>query len=138
MKQRLSAKDLAFLTRERVIRVATTAPNGWPWVVPVCHAVEGRALYFGSDKKGLKVRNIARTRRAAVLADRYRDSWRGLRGVVLVGPARIFSHGPEFERGVQLLYRKYRQYSRVAALDAGESVIVRITPRRIMSWHYGQ
>jgi Pyridoxamine 5'-phosphate oxidase len=138
MKKRLSAKDLTFLTRERVVRVASTGRGGWPWVVPVCHAVEGSAIYFGSDKKGLKVRNIARTRRAAVLADRYRDSWRGLRGVALVGPARIFSRGPVFERGVKLLYRKYRQYARVAALEPGDSVVVRVIPRRIMSWHYGQ
>lgn len=138
MKRRLSAKDLTFLTRERVVRVATTGRNGWPWVVPVCHAVEDGAIYFGSDKNGLKVRNIAQTGRAAVVADRYRDSWRGLRGVALAGPARIFSRGPIFERGVQLLYRKYRQYARVAALEAGDSVIVRVTPRRVMSWHYGQ
>jgi nitroimidazol reductase NimA-like FMN-containing flavoprotein (pyridoxamine 5'-phosphate oxidase superfamily) len=138
MKRRLSSKDLAFLARERVVRVAATGRDGWPWVVPVCHAIEGGAVYFGSDKNGLKVRNIARTRRAAVVADRYRDTWRGLRGVALAGPARIFSRGPEFERGVRLLYRKYRQYERVAGLEAGDSVIIRVTPQRVMSWHYDQ
>jgi PPOX class probable F420-dependent enzyme len=136
MKRRLSAKDLRFLARERVVRLATADRRGAAWVVPVCHAVEDGRIYIGTGAGGLKVRNIRRTRQAALVADRYRESWRGLRGVAVAGRADVFARGPEFERGVRLLYRKYRQYRRVAALEPGESVIVRLTPRRVMSWRY--
>jgi PPOX class probable F420-dependent enzyme len=137
MKRRLSGNDLAFLARERVIRVATTGRDGRPWVVPVCHAVDRGVIYFGSDRNGIKVRNIARTHKAGLVADRYRDTWRGLRGVALTGRADILSRGPEFDRAVRLLYRKYRQYERQAALEPGESVIVRVRPVRVMSWRFG-
>ncbi len=134
MTRRLSAQDLRFLARERVVRLATADRRGEAWVVPVCHVLDGGRVYIGTGARGLKVRNIRRTGRAALVADRYRDSWRGLRGVAVAGRAEVFTGGPEFERGVRLLYRKYRQYRRVAALEPGDSVIVRLTPRRVMRW----
>lgn len=136
MRRRLTAKDLGFLARERVIRVATADRRGTPWVVPVCHAVERGIIYFGSGRQGVKVRNIEKTRRVALVADRYHDNWRRLRGLVVVGRAEIVRRGPEFARGVRLLYAKYPQYPKVAALDPRDSVIVRVTPNRVMSWHH--
>lgn len=134
MKRRLTARDLRFLSRQRVVRVATADGRGTPWAVPVCHAVDGGVVYFGSGKDGVKVRNIARTRKVALVADRYSDDWGRLRGLALVGRAAIFSRGPVFERGVRLLYRKYPQYRKQAPLDPSDSVIVRVTPTRAMSW----
>jgi nitroimidazol reductase NimA-like FMN-containing flavoprotein (pyridoxamine 5'-phosphate oxidase superfamily) len=133
----LTQREATFLARERVVRLATAGRDGLPWVVPVCHAVAGGRIYIGSDRDGRKVRHMARTRRAALVADRYVDSWRGLRGVALTGRAEVFARGPVFARGVRLLYRKYRHYQRVAALEAGDSVIVRVTPTHVMSWQYG-
>jgi PPOX class probable F420-dependent enzyme len=132
----LTRREARFLARERVVRLATAGRDGTPWVVPVCHAVAGGRIYIGSDQDGRKVRYITRTRRAALVADRYVDSWRGLRGVALVGRAEVFARGPAFTRGVRLLYRKYRQYARVAALEPDDSVIVRVTPTHVMSWQY--
>jgi len=136
MTRRPSSADLRFLARERVVRLATADRRGTPWVVPVCHAVEDGRIYVGTAAGGLKVENIRRTGRAALVADRYRDSWRGLRGVAVTGRAQVFERGPVFERGVRLLYRKYRQYRRHAALEPGESVIVRVTPGRALSWRF--
>lgn len=139
MKPRhLTRKEAAFLQRERVIRVATAGRGGTPHVVPVCHAVEEGLIYFGSAAEGRKVADIRRTRRAALVADRYNDRWARLRGVEVVGRAQVFTRGPVFERGVRLLYRKYRQYERVAALEPGDSVVVRVRPTHVLSWAYGQ
>lgn len=137
-RRRLTPREVRFVARERVARVATAARNGRPHVVPVCHALERGQLYFGSDKNGLKVRNIARTRRAAVVVDRYSESWGRLRGVSLTGRAEIFPRGPVFELGRRLLYRKYRQYERQAALDPSDSVVVRVTPTHVLSWGVGR
>jgi PPOX class probable F420-dependent enzyme len=137
MKRRLSGSDLRFLSRERVVRVASAGRDGRPWAVPVCHAVANGIIYFGSDRKGLKIRNITRTGKVGLVADRYRDSWKGLRGVAVTGRADVLTRGPEFDRAVRLLYRKYRQYARAAALEPGESVVVRVRPIRVMSWQFG-
>ena len=137
-RRRLTSREARFVARERVIRVATAGRDGRPHVVPVCHVLERGSLYFGSDKNGLKVRNIARTRRAAFVADRYSESWSRLRGVSGAGRAEVFPRGPVFELGRRLLYRKYRQYERQAALDPSDSVIVRVTPTHVMSWGVGR
>jgi PPOX class probable F420-dependent enzyme len=137
-RRRLTSREAKFVARERVIRVATAGSDGRPHVVPVCHVLEGGRLYFGSDKNGLKVRNLARTRRVALVADRYSESWGRLRGVSLRGRADVFGRGPEFELGRRLLYRKYRQYETQAALDPSDSVVVRVTPTHVMSWGVGR
>lgn len=133
--RRLTPKETAFLRRERVIRVATDGPGG-VHVVPVCHVLDRGAIYFGSDKKGLKVRNLARSRRVALVVDRYSENWGRLRGVSIAGRADLIRGGAAFERARRLLYRKYPQYKRVAALEPGDSVIVRVRPARIISWDY--
>jgi len=132
----LTRKEAAFLQRERVVRVATAGPDG-PHVVPVCHVVHQGVIYFGSDRNGLKVRHIARTRRAALVADRYSENWGRLRGVSVRGRADILRAGPAFTRARALLYRKYPQYERQAALEPEESVIVRVRPTHVLAWDYG-
>lgn len=136
-RRTLTRREAAFVQKERVIRLATTGPEG-PWVVPVCHVLDGGVIYFGSDGQGRKVRNIRRTRRAALVADRYSERWGRLQGVSVVGRAEVFASGPVFARAVRLLYRKYPQYRREAALEPGESVVVRVTPTHVMSWGPGQ
>ncbi len=133
--RRLSSRDTAFLRRERVIRVATAGPGG-PHVVPVCHVLDRGAIYFGSDKNGLKVKNLRRSRRIALVADRYSENWGRLRGVSVAGRAELIRRGRAFDAARRLLYRKYRQYKRVAALEPDDSVIVRVRPLRVMSWDY--
>jgi nitroimidazol reductase NimA-like FMN-containing flavoprotein (pyridoxamine 5'-phosphate oxidase superfamily) len=135
-RRRLTRDEARFLVRERVIRVATADRNGTPWVVPVCHALDRGLVYFGSDATGRKIDNLRGRRRLALVADRYRDSWRGLRGLALVGRAELFTEGPVFEHGRRLLYGKYRQYAKTAALEPRESVIVRVRPSEVTSWKY--
>jgi PPOX class probable F420-dependent enzyme len=131
---RLKGWARTFLERARVVRLATVGRDGRPHVVPVCHAVEGDEIYVGTDRSGRKVRNVRATGRAALVADHYVDSWKGLRGVSVSGRAELFTTGPVFERGVRALYRKYPHYPKVAALEPGESAIVRIRVERVMTW----
>jgi nitroimidazol reductase NimA-like FMN-containing flavoprotein (pyridoxamine 5'-phosphate oxidase superfamily) len=137
-RRRLTSREARFVARERVVRVATAGRDRRPHVVPVCHVLERGRFYFGSDKRGLKVRNVIRTRWAALVADRYTERWSGLRGVSVVGRAEVFARGPVFELGRRLLYRKYRQYETQAALDPSDSVVVRVTPTHVMSWGVGR
>jgi PPOX class probable F420-dependent enzyme len=134
-RRRLTAKEAAFLRRERVIRLATAGPGGLH-VVPVCHVLDRGAIYFGSDKKGRKVRNIARSPQVALIADRYSENWGRLKGVSIAGRAELVRDGREFEQARRLLYAKFPQYRRVAPLEPDDSVIVRVRPRRILSWDY--
>lgn len=133
---RLRGWAKAFLAGARVVRLATVGRDGRPHVVPVCHAVEGDEIFVGTDRSGRKVRNVRATGRAALVADHYVDSWKGLRGVSVSGRAELFTAGPVFERGVRALYRKYPHYPKVAALEPGDSAVIRVKVERVTTWKY--
>ncbi|HKW59137.1 MAG TPA: pyridoxamine 5'-phosphate oxidase family protein [Candidatus Dormibacteraeota bacterium] len=63
-----SAVELDFLRSQRIARIATVGPSGWPHVVPVMYAVnDDGSLDFDVD--GVKLRNLTAEPRAAMVVD---------------------------------------------------------------------
>lgn len=133
---RLKKVHTEFLALHRVSRVATADPAGTPHAVPVCHVVDGGRLYFASGEDAKKVANLRANPQVALVADDYSEAWGSLKGVMVVGRARLVPKGPRFRRIRRLLYAKYPQYEREAALEEGESVVVEIEPRRVFAWGF--
>jgi nitroimidazol reductase NimA-like FMN-containing flavoprotein (pyridoxamine 5'-phosphate oxidase superfamily) len=130
-------KTLAdFVTWERVCRVATTGSAGIPHLVPVCHVLAGGKVYFASGDDARKVRNLRDNPRVTVTVDLYSDHWDTLKGVMIQGRARLIERGPRWRRIRDLLYRKYPQYPREAAISPSDSVVVEVTPTRVFSWGF--
>jgi nitroimidazol reductase NimA-like FMN-containing flavoprotein (pyridoxamine 5'-phosphate oxidase superfamily) len=130
-------KTLAdFVTWERVCRVATTSSAGVPHLVPVCHVVAGGKIYFASGDDGRKIGNLRENPHVTVTVDVYSDQWSALKGVMVQGRARLIERGRRFHRVRALLYRKYPQYSREAALSPSDSVVVEVTPTRVFAWGF--
>jgi len=86
------AGALATLAAEsRVARLATLDETGYPHLVPVCYATDGRAYYSALDAKPKRVaperlrrvRNIRANPRVALLFDYYAEDWRQLRYVMV-------------------------------------------------------
>jgi PPOX class probable F420-dependent enzyme len=119
---------------ERVCRVATVGQRGVPHVVPVCHVLLDGKIYFGSGADGRKVLNIRENPRVTVTVDLYSDDWTHLKGAMVQGTARLIQPGPRFRMIRALLYRKYPQYPGEAALDESDSVMVEVTPTRVLTW----
>lgn len=122
---------------ERVCRVATAGKGGMPHLVPVCHVLHNGKIYFASGDEGRKMKNLAENPRVTVTVDSYSDVWPALRGVMVQGTAKLIEGGPRFRRIRALLYRKYPQYPREAALSESDSVVVEVTPVRVFSWGRG-
>lgn len=60
--------ELEFLRSQRIARLATVGPTGWPHVVPVMYSLTAdEALEFDVD--GLKLRNLKAEPRAAMVVD---------------------------------------------------------------------
>ena len=80
--------ELEFLRSQRLARLATVSPAGWPHVMPVMYALveEGRALEFDAD--GAKLRNLAAEPRAALVVDAMGPK----RGVSVQGRCTIVGH----------------------------------------------
>jgi PPOX class probable F420-dependent enzyme len=125
-----------FVAWERVCRVATTGSSGVPHVVPVCHVLAGGKVYFASGDDARKVKNLQDNPRVTVTVDLYSDHWGTLKGVMIQGRARLIERGSRFRRIRDLLYRKYPQYPREAAISPTDSVVVEVTPTRVFSWGF--
>ena len=132
MRLRKAVADL--IQWERVCRVATVGKAGMPHLVPVCHVVKDGKIYFASGDDARKVLNLKANARLALTVDLYSDHWTSLKGVMVQGTATLIGRGPRFRAVRALLYRKYPQYPREAAIDEKDSVVVEVTPTRVFSW----
>jgi PPOX class probable F420-dependent enzyme len=125
-----------FVAWERVGRVATAGSSGVPHLVPVCHVLAGGKVYFASGDDARKVKNLQANPRVTVTVDLYSDHWGTLKGVMIQGRARLIERGSRFRRIRDLLYRKYPQYPREAAISPTDSVVVEVIPTRVFSWGF--
>ena len=82
-----SESELAFLRSQRIARVATVGPSGWPQVMPVMYSLddEGR---FEFDADGVKLRNLMAEPRVALVVDAMGPK----RGLGVQGRATVISH----------------------------------------------
>ncbi len=124
------------LREERVARLATHSDQGRIHLVPVCYAYDGRDIFIGTSMDSKKVRNVKRNSSVAFVVDFYVEDWSKLKGVMIQGKAEVVEGGRVFEEAKKLLYEKYPQYEASAPIEEGESVIIKITPEKIVSWDY--
>jgi nitroimidazol reductase NimA-like FMN-containing flavoprotein (pyridoxamine 5'-phosphate oxidase superfamily) len=129
-------KKLRFLGKAPVIRVSTVNRQGQPQVTPVCHVEFKGKIYWASDPGTAKLANIERRRSVALVADTYKASWRNMGGVMAQGKARVIRGGPLFRQVRGLLYRKFKVYKSNAPFEEGESVIIEVSPSRLVNWWY--
>src|SRR5262245_25700614 len=133
---KLSTSDTAFLKAQGVARLATVSSDGTPHNVPVCPLVDGGKLYFASETNARKMKNLRANPRATIVFDVYRDSWKGLRGLMVACSARIVD-GVEFKKIRRKLYKRYPKYETAAPIEPKDSVIVELTPRSKVGWDLG-
>jgi PPOX class probable F420-dependent enzyme len=117
----------------RSIWVSTTRPDGRPHAVPVWYTWDGRYLYFISDRRLQKARNLARQPWIVVHAGDGDDV------VILEGTAKVATDRSELER-VDAAYRaKYVDpgSGAQATIFEPESDLYRVDVRRVMAWEYG-
>ena len=80
--------ELEFLKSQRIARLATVGPSGWPHVVPVMYALsEDGAVAFEFDVDGIKLRNLTSEPRAALTVDAMGPK----RGIAVQGRAELIA-----------------------------------------------
>jgi PPOX class probable F420-dependent enzyme len=133
----MTLEESAFVTAQRVGRLATADARGNPHVVPVCFALSDNSLYVTIDEKPKsgrpmkRLRNVAENASVAFVADHYDDDWTQLGWVMLRGHAQILGDGPEHDRAQDLLRERYPQY-RTMRLTGLPVIALRI--ERTTSW----
>ena len=130
------SKKLRFLNEQPVIRVATVSPDGRPQVTPVCHVVWRGKIYWASDFGAVKLKNLERNPRVALVADVYKATWRNMGGVEARGKAKLYREGRLFVQVRDQLYKKFKAYPKKSPFGEGEAVIVEVRPEKLSSWWF--
>jgi PPOX class probable F420-dependent enzyme len=130
----------SYLAAPRTMIVATHGPGGFPHQVAVFYVMDGERLAFWSYRKAQKVTNIQRDPRISCLVEDGTEH-RELRGVLLVGQARISLDPAVIEDTWRRLTEKYRGPITLAELanfqrQAHKRCVVTVEVDRIISWHH--
>lgn len=139
MRVNLNAAERAFVTAQRVARLATADANGVPYLVPVCFALIEKCVYITIDRKPKRSpgrelkreRNIRENPAVALTVDRYDDDWRRLGWVMLRGAASILRQGSEYGDAQASLRERYPQYREMYLADLP---VIAIHVERVTSW----
>ena len=86
-----TVEELEFLRSQRIARLATVGPAGWPHVVPVMYSIDEEGA-FEFDVDGVKLKNLSSEPRAAMVVDAMGPK----RGVAIQGKGELI--GPERAR----------------------------------------
>jgi len=132
---KLSSKQIEFLNKQTVGRVATISKKGELHVVPVCYVFDESSIYFATDYGAKKVRNLKENREVSIIIDQYFEDWSKLKGILIQGEAELLDKGPEFAKERDLLHKKYPQYSEMP-IKQGECLIVKIRPSHVSRWGF--
>jgi len=132
-------RELDFLTRMRVGRLATADAAGQPHVVPVVFATDGRNIYTPLDEKPKRVqprelkrvRNLLENPKVAFIVDHYEEDWTQLSWLLVRGTGTLVENGEAHVTGVRLLQKKYAQYEK---MPLNHRPLIVIAPFDVTSW----
>ena len=116
----------------RSIWVSTTCPDGRPHATPVWYLWDGGHIYFASNKKSQKAKNLAKQPQIVVHAGDGDDA------IILEGTVDIVTEPNEWTQINYAYMEKYVDpHSGAKAHIEDTDNLYRVNVRRIMSWEYG-
>ncbi len=125
----LTPRQLTFLRKHELCRLATASKEAKPHVVPVIYAMDGEDVIIAIDYGTKKLRNLRENRSVALVVDEYHPN----RAVMVEGECEIFERGKEYLRLLQILYDRFEFY-RKNPWGEGESPIIRVKPKKAVMW----
>ena len=128
-----------FIKNHRVARMSTVDLNGKPHIVPIVYVFDGKVIYTPVDSKPKKnvqkeirrVKNIKNNNSVSLVIDDYSEDWDNLAWVQIRGEAGLIKDGDEYEKGVELLQKKYPQYVNNSITIY---MLIIIKPMKVVSW----
>ena len=128
----------AFLSAERMCRVASTGPEG-PHVTPLWFAWTGTHLWLTSVVQSQRFSDLRRDGRVSVVVDTGHD-FMELRGVEIRGTAAVVGEVPRTGEAVAELEEPERifatKYADGRMRHDGRHAWLRITPHKLVSWDF--
>jgi hypothetical protein len=129
----------AFLTRERICRVASVGADGRPHNAPLWFVWDGTGLWLNSIVRSQRWTDLERDPRVSVVVDAG-HSYGELRGAELLGEVEIVGDVPRGQAPdltLEVPERLFGQkYSNGAFHPDGRHAWLRLIPEKIVSWDF--
>jgi len=125
----VNKKEIAFLNKRGLGRLATASKDLMPHVIPVMYAMDGEKVIVAVDYGTRKLKNLRENPKVSLVVDEYDPN----RAVFIQGTCTMVEKGPEYLRLLKILFKKFEAY-RKNPWGEGESPILTITPLKVVSW----
>ncbi|MDA4112664.1 MAG: pyridoxamine 5'-phosphate oxidase family protein [Thaumarchaeota archaeon] len=125
----MKKKEIAFLDKRDLARLATVSKELMPHVIPVVYAMDEEKVIVAVDYGTKKLENLKANPKVSLVVDESEPN----RAVFIQGTAAILERGPEYLRLLDILFKKFEVY-RKNPWKEGESPILSITPLKVVSW----
>jgi PPOX class probable F420-dependent enzyme len=125
----LTPKQLDFVRRHELCRMATASKDARPHVVPVIYALDGEDIIIAIDYGTKKLKNLRENKRVALVVDDYHPN----HAIMVEGECEILERGREYLRLLQVLFDRFETY-RKHPWGEGESPILRVRPTKAVMW----
>ena len=126
---RFSEKELRFLQKHEVCRLATASKEAVPHVVPVIYALDGDRFVIAVDYGTKKLKNVKENPVASLVVDDYGPN----RAVFVLGKCQVVERGKEYLRLLKILFDRFEFYKK-NPWGEGESPIFVVVPDKVLSW----
>ena len=128
----LSDRDVEFLGRWRIGRLATADGSGVTHVVPIWYVVKDGFVVMATDDGTKKIRNIRVNPSVALVVDN--QDWERPSHVMVSGSAEVLDQDhPEYRGYFEGLVEKYPQEKEY---DSPRSRIIRVTPKKTAHYNF--
>jgi nitroimidazol reductase NimA-like FMN-containing flavoprotein (pyridoxamine 5'-phosphate oxidase superfamily) len=124
-------KAIEFLSRRRVMSIATLRPDGWPQNTIVNYANDNLLIYFLVSRHSQKFANIIGNDRVSIaIGEAYSDPHE-LTGLSLAARASEVTDGAQRERAFELLRARHPEFKAFKKPDLSKAALMRAYPELI-------
>ena len=127
-----------FLKSQKIMRLATTKPDGRPHIIPVWYLYAAKKFYVGTNTKTVKAKNVKKDKRVAFCIDIGVNS-PDIFGVMGQGNADIILDSKKVRKlAKKILYRYFDSLEEKSAVELlnDTDCIIEIIPEKISVWKY--
>jgi nitroimidazol reductase NimA-like FMN-containing flavoprotein (pyridoxamine 5'-phosphate oxidase superfamily) len=132
----MEEKAIDFLSRRRVMSIATLRPDGWPQNTMVGYANDGLLIYFLISRQSQKLANIVRNDRVSIAIGEAFSDPHEVTGLSLAARASEVTDRAQRELARELLWARHPEFGAFPKPDITKAAIMRARPEVITVLDY--
>jgi len=133
MKEEIKERVIDYMKKHNICTLATIREDGFPQANTVEYVNDEITIYFATDPKSQKIKNIKFSEKVSLAIEEDYPDWMKIKGVQLGGTAEILTRKEEIA-GAQKLYLD--KFPFVKDFPPSDTVFCKVTPKTIYFLDY--